>query len=50
VIREMHIATNELVSDVDWTPESLAERIHDVLSDEPPAGRLRLPSLVAETR
>jgi len=50
VIRDMHIATNELVSEVDWTPESLAERIHDVLVDEPPAGRLRLPSLVAESR
>ena len=45
-IREMYIAENAMSNDENWTPETLASRIHELLHEEPAAAGLRKPPLL----
>ena len=45
-IREIYVAENGLSNDQDWTPQSLASRIHELLHEEPASGGLRKPPLL----
>lgn len=45
-IREMYTEDHVLTNDEDWTPQTLAARIHELLRREPVAPGLRLPPLL----
>lgn len=45
-IREIYVAENGLGNDQEWTPQSLASRIHELLHEAPASGGLRKPPLL----
>ncbi|TML12640.1 MAG: SDR family NAD(P)-dependent oxidoreductase [Actinobacteria bacterium] len=45
-IREIYVAENGLSDDQNWTPQSLASRIRELLHEEPAAAGLRKPPLL----
>ncbi len=45
-IREIYVAENGLSDDQNWTPQSLASRINELLHEEPAAAGLRKPPLL----
>jgi hypothetical protein len=46
VLHEVQISTQSLVNDVEWTPESLAARISELLHEEARVGKLKIPDLL----
>ena len=45
-VREIYVAEHGLSNDQNWTPQTLASRIHELLHEEPVTAGLRKPPLL----